>query len=51
MFNHWATVLRSGLLLQDCGVAKLEFVQKGSNSFEVCARVCFGLQGIDLWRV
>ena len=46
MFNHWANRLRSGLLLEDCGAATPEVVQKRIMVFEVCARISlFGYRG------
>ena len=43
MFNHWATGLRSGLLLQDCEVGTPESVQR-STKFLRSFR-----EGFDFW--
>ena len=44
MFNHWATGLRSGLLLEDCGVATPEMCQKAPQDFGNLP------YGFDVWR-
>ena len=52
MFNHWATGLRSGLLLQVVVLQHQKLFKKGPNLKEVFARVLiFGAMGRFFWRV